>query len=172
MNQPESQSNPSKVTTAFGVEMLLRVVLGGVLIAAGGLKLFAMPAMAESIINYQVMPEAYVNIVAIILPPMEVVVGVCLIAGLFYRGAMLITISLFVVFLVSVAYAMSQGYDIDCGCFGTANVTKVGLLALGRNTLLLIGAILLWVLNSSRCQVDNWWLNKSVQPIPKSSPQV
>ena len=143
--------------------MIMRLVLGGVLIIAGGLKLFHMPLMADSILNYQIMPEAYVNLVAIILPPMEVLAGICLIAGLFFDGALALATLLFTAFWISVAYAMSQGYDIDCGCFGTANVTRVGLFALGRNTLLLMGAVLLWVMNSECCRVDNLWFNKSIE---------
>lgn len=172
MNTPLQPPNTKQHSFNFWVELLLRVVLGGVLLVAGGLKLFHMPLMADSIINYQIMPEAYVNLAAIILPPMEILVGLGLIAGLFYDGALLIATSLFAVFWISVAYAMSQGYDIDCGCFGTANVTRVGLLALGRNTLLLLGSVLLWVLNGSRCRIDNLWLQRSAAPLHESSPQV
>ncbi|MDP8243637.1 MAG: MauE/DoxX family redox-associated membrane protein [Candidatus Hinthialibacter antarcticus] len=167
---PTHQSNRSSLS--LWIELLLRVVLGCVLLIAGGLKLFHMPLMADSIINYQIMPDAYVNIVAIVLPPMEILVGIGLIAGLFYDGALLIATSLFAVFWISVAYAMSQGYDIDCGCFGTANVTRVGLLALGRNSLLLSGAVLLWVMNSGRCRFDNLCFKRPAAPPPESSPHV
>lgn len=152
------------------IEVALRFVLGGVLLVAGSLKLFHMPLMADSVLNYQIMPEDYVNLVAIILPPMEVLAGICLIAGLFFDGALALATLLFSAFWISVAYAMSQGYDIDCGCFGTANVTRVGLFALGRNTLLLAGVGLLWRLSSP------WRLdairNKPIEPSVESSAHV
>ena len=164
-NAPRSISPLSKF-----IEAALRLVLGGVLLIAGSLKLFHMPLMAESVLNYQIMPEAYVNLVAIILPPMEVLAGFCLITGLFFDGALALATLLFAVFWISVAYAMSQGYDIDCGCFGTVNVTRVGLFALGRNTLLLAGAGLLWRL-SSPWRLDAIW-NKPLGPSKESSAHV
>jgi hypothetical protein len=38
------------------------------------------------------------------------------------------------VFIVAVAVAMARGLDIECGCFGTADGTRVGFVKLLENS--------------------------------------
>lgn len=126
------------------LEWISRLLLGGVLLTAGSLKAFDMPAMADSLMNYDLFPLAVVNLIAIVLPLLEILLGVGLIAGLFYRGSRLLASVVFAMFLFSIAYAVARGLDIDCGCFGTAKAMHVGALAILRNTFFLVCLLPLW----------------------------
>jgi len=122
-----------------------RLFLGGILIYAGWLKLFDMPGMAKSIENFRILPAGVVNIFAMVLPPVEVITGLCLIAGIAMDGALAITTALFAVFTVAIQSAIMRGLDIECGCFGTSDAEVVGTKVLLRDVLLLFLTLLLWV---------------------------
>ena len=59
-----------------------RIVLGVVLIYASIDKIIHPEAFAKLIGNYNVLPFGLENVVAIILPTLELIVGCCLILGL------------------------------------------------------------------------------------------
>ena len=59
-----------------------RIVLGVVLIYASIDKIIHPDAFAKLIGNYNVLPFGLENVVAIILPTLELIVGCCLILGL------------------------------------------------------------------------------------------
>ncbi|SCX37708.1 Methylamine utilisation protein MauE [Klenkia marina] len=95
-----------------------RLLLGGVLVVAGALKLPDPAAAARAVRAYQLLPEGLVGPVAFGLPVVEIAVGLALLAGLFVRTAALATAALLVVFLVGIVSAWARGLQIDCGCFG------------------------------------------------------
>jgi uncharacterized membrane protein YphA (DoxX/SURF4 family) len=95
-----------------------RLLLGGVLVAAGALKL-PDPAAAERAVRaYRLVPEVLVSPLAFGLPVVEIAVGLALLAGVFVRTAALASAALLVVFLAAVGSAWARGLQIDCGCFG------------------------------------------------------
>lgn len=58
------------------------------------------------------------NVLAVVLPWLEAVIGVLLVTGLWRREAAAIAGGLLVMFLVAVGYVMWQGIDVaHCGCF-------------------------------------------------------
>jgi uncharacterized membrane protein YphA (DoxX/SURF4 family) len=58
------------------------------------------------------------NLLAIVLPWVELVCGLLLIVGLWRREAAVVTAAMLVVFVVAVGWALSQGIDLrNCGCF-------------------------------------------------------
>lgn len=95
------------------------LVLGGVFIWAGLLKLFDPLGFAESIANYRAFPHMLSFILALVLPWIEVICGVLLIIGLLRRSSAFLLSVLLVAFLVLIAVTIMRGIDIDCGCFGT-----------------------------------------------------
>jgi hypothetical protein len=44
------------------------------------------------------------------------------------------------VFTLAVAAAVYRGLDFECGCFGTADASSIGLAKLGQNLALLVVA--------------------------------
>lgn len=100
------------------IGLVARLVVGGVWIAAGVLK---MPDPAESVRAvraYQLLPEAVVPAVGYTLPALEILVGACLVVGLLTRWNALVSALLLVAFVVGIASAWARGLQIECGCFG------------------------------------------------------
>lgn len=98
--------------------LLARLVTGGVWVVAGAIKLPDPASSVDAVRAYQLLPEAVVPTVGQLLPVVEVVVGLALVAGLLTRGAAVVSAVLFVAFIVGIASAWARGLTIDCGCFG------------------------------------------------------
>ena len=96
-----------------------RLILGAVFIYASIDKIAHPAAFAEAISNYQILPGALINLTAIILPWLELVVGLFLIIGLFKEGSVCLVTCLLVVFLGAMVFNLARGLDIHCGCFST-----------------------------------------------------
>ena len=95
-----------------------RLLLGGVFLVAGLLKIPDPAAAVRAVRAYRLLPEALVAPVAFGLPVVEIAVGLALIVGVFVRTAAIASAVLLVVFLAGVGSAWARGLQIDCGCFG------------------------------------------------------
>ena len=124
---------------------LLRLCMGGLLAAAGVLKLRDPAGFAVEISNFQLLP-ALAPYLAAALPATELVLGLCLIAAPrgWRRAAVAGALLLFAGFTVAVASAYLRGINIVCGCFGGGG-DAIGPLTLVRNTALLVALAALWV---------------------------
>jgi uncharacterized membrane protein YphA (DoxX/SURF4 family) len=124
-----------------------RLVLGGVWVVAGALKL-PDPAAAERAVRaYRLLPEGLVGPVAFGLPVVEIAVGLALLAGVFVRTAALATAALLAVYIAAIGSAWARGLPIDCGCFGGGGQVAAGRTAhpgeLARDLALLVLALAL-----------------------------
>jgi uncharacterized membrane protein YphA (DoxX/SURF4 family) len=106
-----------------------RLLLGGVLVVAGALKVPDPAAAMRAVRAYRLLAEALVGPVAFGLPVIEIAVGLALLAGVFVRTAALATAGLVVVFLAAVGSAWARGLQIDCGCFGGGGQVAAGRTA-------------------------------------------
>ena len=95
-----------------------RLLVGGVFLVAGLLKIPDPAAAVRAVRAYRLLPEALVAPVAFGLPVVEIAVGLALIVGVFVRTAAIASAVLLVVFLAGVGSAWARGLQIDCGCFG------------------------------------------------------
>ena len=77
-------------------------------------------AFAEAVYNYQVLPDFLINLTAIILPWLELIIGIFLIIGLFNEGSVCIMTALLVIFFGAMVFNLARGLDIHCGCFSTS----------------------------------------------------
>ncbi|GII90371.1 MauE/DoxX family redox-associated membrane protein [Sinosporangium siamense] len=125
--------------------MVARLVLAGVLIVAGLLKIDTPALSVEAVRAYELLPVSLTPVVGYGLPVLEIVVGVFLAAGLLTRTAGVAGALLMFVFVVGIISAWARGLRIDCGCFGTGGVLEaweepnylgtilrdIGLVALG-----------------------------------------
>ncbi len=98
--------------------LLARLVVGGVWVVAGLLKLPDPAASVRAVRAYELLPEAVVPLVGHLLPVVEVIVGGCLLAGLLVRPMAVVSTLLFLAFVTGIASAWARGLSIDCGCFG------------------------------------------------------
>ena len=100
------------------VGLLARLVLGGVVLVAGLLKVGHLETSARSVRAYQLLPYDVAGYLGYGLPILEVAVGVLLVLGLFTRFSAVVGGVLMVVFIAGIASAWARGLSIDCGCFG------------------------------------------------------
>lgn len=91
---------------------------GGVLLLAGVLKTGDALAFGRLIEGYQLLPAALVPAAAVIVPWLEVLAGVFLIADRQRLGAAAIACGLSAGFLVAGVGVMVRGIETECGCFG------------------------------------------------------
>jgi uncharacterized membrane protein YphA (DoxX/SURF4 family) len=99
--------------------VLARLILGIVFIYASIDKIFHPGQFAEIIHNYQILPYLLINPTAIILPWLELILGVFLLIGIWLPGTVFLTNLLLAVFLGAMVFNLARGLDIHCGCFST-----------------------------------------------------
>jgi len=126
-----------------------RLLLGGVFLVAGLLKMPDPAAAVRAVRAYRLLPEPVVAPVAFGLPVLEIAVGVALLVGVFVRTAAIASAVLLVVFLVGVGSAWARGLQIDCGCFGNGGQVAAADTAypaevLRDSALLLVALALAW----------------------------
>lgn len=99
--------------------VVLRLLLGAVFLYASFDKIMHPEAFAQSVYNYQILPDSTVNLVALTLPWLELLLGLCLVAGFWLPGVTVISTGLLAVFTGAMVFNEIRGLDIHCGCFST-----------------------------------------------------
>lgn len=124
------------------ITTIARLVIGIVFIMASLDKIIAPDPFAHSIINYNMVPFELVNLMALILPWLELLVGTALVLGIWVRTTAALSGAMLVMFIGAVSAAMIQGLNINCGCFSqTGEGTKVGWPKVLENTGMTVLAI-------------------------------
>lgn len=109
---------------------------------------------ARSIANYNIMPDFSINIMALILPWIELLCGLCFIAGIWLRASGILTATMLIVFITAILIAMSNGLSIDCGC-STSNAQAVGWKKVFEDTLWLAATVLIILFPSEKFTIIN-----------------
>ncbi len=99
--------------------LLFRIIVGGIFIWAGVLKIIDPLGFAQSIENYRVVSRPLAFFVAVWLPWVEVLSGAFLIIGVLKRSSALLISLQLIGFIGLVAFALARGIDTSCGCFGS-----------------------------------------------------
>ncbi len=131
------------------ISTLVRLVLAGVFLAAGGLKAVDPQTSVAAVRAYRLLPPAAETLVGWGLPFLEIALGLVLAAGAFTRVAGAVSAALLTVFVLAVVSAAARGLSIDCGCFGGGGSVAEGQTDYGgeivRDSLLLLLALwLVW----------------------------
>jgi uncharacterized membrane protein YphA (DoxX/SURF4 family) len=98
---------------------VIRLVVGGVFVWAGLLKVFDPLGFAQNIKNYKIFSHDISFFLALALPWIEVICGAFLIFGIWRRASSFLTSILLAGFVALVCTAILRGIDTDCGCFGS-----------------------------------------------------
>lgn len=132
----------------------LGLILGAVFFWSGFLKVQAPLAFADSIASFQILPLPLINLLAMGLPPLEILLGILLMTGWKRREAAFGVLTLTAVFLLALGQARLRGLEVNCGCFGEGASSPWKIwTAIGRD-LFLGGAA--WVV---------FWGSPSVPPL-------
>src|SRR4029453_17519315 len=97
---------------------IVALIIGGIFIYAGVMKIFDPAGFAKHIHNYKTLPWPLTVRVAFSLPWLEILCGLAVILGLLYRGGLLILTMLISIFIIASVIPKARGLHITCGCFG------------------------------------------------------
>ncbi len=99
------------------IELLIRWLFGITFMYASYHKIVEPDQFAKIIYGYYLFPEFTINLIAIILPYLELLSGLALILGIYPRSALLILESMLFSFIVALSINFIRGHNFDCGCF-------------------------------------------------------
>jgi uncharacterized membrane protein YphA (DoxX/SURF4 family) len=105
---------------------LARFGLAAVWLVSGLLKAVDPDQTYVAVRAYDVLPDAGVEVVAALLPWVELALGVLLLVGVGTRLVAALSAGLLVVFVAGVTQAWARGLSIDCGCFGGGGAVAPG----------------------------------------------
>ena len=147
-----STLNSQLSTVPQFVWRIVDILVGGLFIYAGVLKVFDPIGFATDIDNYKTLPWFIDVRLAFYLPWLEILCGLALITRQLYTGGLLILTALISIFILASIAAKARGIDITCGCFGHAskNLSFAGHLAL--DLAILIALVLLLAKGQLRSQ--------------------
>lgn len=124
--------------------LLARLILGGVLIAAGALKVGNLQKSAMAVRAYEMLPIWMANLLGYALPWIEIGIGLLLVLGVLVKINGLLGALSMLAFIIAISQAWARGLSIDCGCFGGGGtidpeetkylseiIRDIGLLSLG-----------------------------------------
>jgi uncharacterized membrane protein YphA (DoxX/SURF4 family) len=120
------------------------LILGVVLLVAGGLKIGNLPKSAMAVRAYELLPVSLANFLGYTLPWIEIGLGLLLIVGVTVKISGALGALTMLAFIIAIAQAWARGLSIDCGCFGGGGaidpedtkylseiIRDIGLMALG-----------------------------------------
>lgn len=119
------------------------IIIGGLFIYAGVVKVIDPAEFARDIDNYKMLPWQMSVWLGLYLPWVEIFCGLALISRVLYRGSVFILTALMALFIVITIIAKARGLDISCGCFGHASKYLSFAWHLVLDFLLLGGLVLL-----------------------------
>jgi len=119
-----------------------QVLIGLVFIGAALPKIGDPQSFAVAVHNFRLLPLALENLLALSLPWIELVAGLALVLGVRARAGGLLASLMMILFTVVVGIALARGLDVACGCFGTADGSRVGAQKLLENSGLTVLALL------------------------------
>jgi len=140
---PENRLNVNEPSNAIRVARIIaRWFMAGIFIYASIDKIAHPAAFAKDVYNYQILPDALINLTALVLPWLELFLGLCLLAGVWMPGAVLSVNGLLMVFFSALVFNLVRGLDVNCGCFSTGSdaptmsttyylLRDIGFLAVG-----------------------------------------
>ena len=135
-----------RLGTRGWVAVLLRWAVAGIFIYAAIEKIISPLAFADSIASFQLLPKEMINLVALGLPPLEIVLGLAVLTGFYRRPALLGVSVLMLIFILALVSAIVRGIPVDCGCFGSSEPSVAGAwIAIGRDLPILAAAIWLYI---------------------------
>jgi uncharacterized membrane protein YphA (DoxX/SURF4 family) len=107
-----------KVELEFDVKTALRWLLAALLVWAALGKIANLQEFHANIAAYRLpLPGAWLRMAVTVVPWLELLCGILMIAGTMRRAALLCALVLCVTFVLATGQAWARGLEISCGCF-------------------------------------------------------
>ena len=121
-----------------GITWLCRIILAAVFLAACLPKIAHPHEFALAVYRYQMLPYSLVNLMAILLPWLELIAAIALLVPRLSDGASVIIGTLLLVFTTAIAINLFRGINMACGCFSVdSDAETIGWWNVARNLALL-----------------------------------
>ena len=121
------------------------LVLAAVFIYAGIDKIRDPLQFADSIAAFSILPAVFINLLAIGLPPFEILCGLVILAPVSRRIGALAMVLCSMLFFTALLSALARGLTLDCGCFGAGAPSRSRMwLELVLDAALFCGALFVY----------------------------
>ena len=127
------RSYVKQVLTSEYLALVLRIFVGYYFIYASMSKIPYPAQFAEILAMYRLFPYPFVNVLAVVVPWMELVSGLFIIIGLRNRASAILIMLLYIGFNIAIGLNVIIGSPITCGCYDTVG-EPVSWLKIGKNT--------------------------------------
>lgn len=134
------------------IRLFVRLLLGVLLLSVGGSKLAHPRQFQRGIQDYQLLPRVlqaksdFSLTLATAIAVAELLAGLGLLSGFWLVPAALLAMALFIVFCVAMSINLVRGRrDLSCHCGGVVGNHLISWWLVGRNSLLILGLVLLLV---------------------------
>src|SRR5438105_11653304 len=102
----------------------VQIALGVFFVAAALPKIVDPPSFAHMVYNYRIVPGAAINLMALVMPWIELLSGLALILGIWTGTARTIVAALLVTFIIAILINLARDNAIDSGLFGVSVAVK------------------------------------------------
>lgn len=136
----------------------IRWYLGVLFIGACLHKMADPESFALDIATYDILPLVAINLVAIVLPWVEIVAGAMLVIGWRVRTGSLLVVGMMVVFLTALCIALARGLDMSCGCFAShgSEEDPISRLTVIRDLVWLTFGVVVFRFDRGVAGLDGW----------------
>ena len=128
------------------------LLLSGVFLYAGILKLADLASFRKALENYHLVPPGFLPVFVYWMPWLEVCLAGSFWIPSFRRASLCGLILLLLSFSAAVLQARWRGLNIDCGCFGSHSFDADLPWVIFRNLLLILTA--LWLIKNSPAKTE------------------
>lgn len=140
------QSNkPLRKRMPYIFTLVVRTALGCLFIWSSLPKIRQPYDFLSSVYSYELVGPKLGMVVAMTLPWLELLVGICLLGGIFVSGALLASAAMGAMFTFVLGSVLYRGLQISCGCFGISNAEIVNYSALVRACLILLFSLAAYI---------------------------
>jgi len=123
------------------IDFVLRVILAGVFLISGLLKLLSFDTFVYSIKTYDILTHDTIIYFAITIISLEIFAGIMILLNIYSKIAAILVVILMTSFTIFVVWSVIADKGFICNCFGSLFSTKINYVTIIRNTCLLVLAI-------------------------------
>lgn len=125
--------------------LIVRVGLGCLFLWSSLPKIRQPYDFLSSIYNYELVGPKLGMLTAMTLPWLELLVGICLVGGIFVGGALLSSVGMAAMFTFVLASALYHGLEISCDCFSSSDPGIISYSTLIRACVILLFSTITYI---------------------------
>ncbi|MHC4569363.1 MAG: MauE/DoxX family redox-associated membrane protein [Planctomycetota bacterium] len=133
-----------------GFALVVRLGLGSIFLYSSLPKMRQPYDFLSNVYNFELVGPKLGVLTAMALPWVELLVGICLIGGIFVSGALLVSIGMGAMFSFVIGSALYRGLNISCGCFSASSVEQIGYTTLIRACVIMLLSMAAYIATITR----------------------